>query len=206
FVRASKGRLKEFQRCVEKVHLNYVGGGFLRLDMATKWKMMLESAIKYRCLFTNLGYNNRKIGLNKNLTSEDKMIKEITSMKKLYPYDYEKKVNKMNEGLYNIFCGYDGLIGAWRGRAEANCPFKLVTSLIGHSKVVVRLTAGSNRLYLGSMYQIIKAWLLIVCTHTLECKMTLNGHIDIVTSLIYWNHYLLSSSSYYIIKVWVVTE
>ena len=46
YVRASKGRLRQFQKCVEEVHLDDINS-FLRLDVLTRWNvtyMMLESA------------------------------------------------------------------------------------------------------------------------------------------------------------------
>ncbi|KAK7292576.1 hypothetical protein RJT34_15427 [Clitoria ternatea] len=96
----------------------------------------------------------------------------------------------------------DGVITAWRGNPEANCPFKLVASLSGHTKAAVCLAVGGKMLYSGSMDQSIKVWDL----DTLECKMTLKEHTDVVTSLICWDDYLLSSSFDCTIKVWVATQ
>ena len=35
YVKASEGRLKQFHKCVEEVHLDYIGS-FLRLDVSTR--------------------------------------------------------------------------------------------------------------------------------------------------------------------------
>jgi hypothetical protein len=62
YVKASEGRLREFRKYVEEVHLSNVVGGFLRLDVSTRWNatyMMLESAIRYRRAFINLSYNDK---------------------------------------------------------------------------------------------------------------------------------------------------
>jgi hypothetical protein len=62
YVKASEGRLREFRKSVEEVHLSNVVGGFLRLDVSTRWNatyMMLESAIRYRRAFINLSYNDK---------------------------------------------------------------------------------------------------------------------------------------------------
>ncbi|GAU39188.1 hypothetical protein TSUD_147960 [Trifolium subterraneum] len=62
YVKASEGRLREFRKSIEEVHLTNVVGGFLRLDVSTRWNatyMMLESAIRYRRAFINLSYNDK---------------------------------------------------------------------------------------------------------------------------------------------------
>ncbi|XP_057795202.1 zinc finger BED domain-containing protein RICESLEEPER 2-like [Salvia miltiorrhiza] len=61
YVKATDGRLREFQKCIEEVHLTDIGGGFLKLDVSTRWNstyLMLDSAIKYRKAFTSLSYND----------------------------------------------------------------------------------------------------------------------------------------------------
>ncbi|KAL5056027.1 hypothetical protein RYX36_036709, partial [Vicia faba] len=96
----------------------------------------------------------------------------------------------------------DGVISAWRGSSKSNSPFELVASLCGHTKSVVCLAVGCNKmLYSGSKDQSIKVWDL----DTFECKMTLNAHTDEVTSLICWDNFLLSGSSDSTIKVWYKT-
>lgn len=53
----------------------------------------------------------------------------------------------------------DGSILIWKFNAATNC-FEPVTSLTGHTKAVVSLVAGTNRLYSGSMDNSIKVgWL-----------------------------------------------
>ncbi|XP_058735039.1 zinc finger CCCH domain-containing protein 48-like [Vicia villosa] len=96
----------------------------------------------------------------------------------------------------------DGVISAWRGSSKSESPFELVASLRGHTKSVVCLAVGCNKmLYSGSKDQSIKVWDL----DTFECKMTLNAHTDEVTSLICWDNFLLSGSSDCTIKVWYKT-
>ncbi|XP_061344110.1 zinc finger CCCH domain-containing protein 48-like [Gastrolobium bilobum] len=113
------------------------------------------------------------------------------------------QVLAMIVGNDTLFAGAeDGVISAWRGSSEAISPFELIKSPSGHTKAVVCLTVGRNKLYSGSMDHSIMVWNL----DTLECKMTLNGHTDIVTSLICWHNYLLSSSYDCTIKVWTATE
>ena len=65
YVKALEGRLRQFQKCVEEVHLDDIGS-FLRLDLLTRWNatyMMLESAIKYHCAFNSLTFNDRSYTL-----------------------------------------------------------------------------------------------------------------------------------------------
>ncbi|GAU28851.1 hypothetical protein TSUD_21880 [Trifolium subterraneum] len=62
YVKALEGRLTEFRKSIEEVHLTNVVGGFLRLDVSTRWNvtnMMLESAIRFRRAFINLSYNDK---------------------------------------------------------------------------------------------------------------------------------------------------
>ncbi|KAK2445519.1 zinc finger BED domain-containing protein RICESLEEPER [Trifolium repens] len=62
YVKASEGRLREFRKCIQEVHLDNVEGGFLRLDVCTRWNatyMMLESAIRYRPAFISLSDNDK---------------------------------------------------------------------------------------------------------------------------------------------------
>ncbi|KAK2386813.1 zinc finger BED domain-containing protein RICESLEEPER [Trifolium repens] len=134
YVKASEGRLREFRKCIQKVHLDNVEGGFLRLDVCTRWNatyMMLESAIRYRpafislsdtdknyticpsteeweraqticnilapfynitCLISGSSYTTSNLyfmqvafiemALNKNLNSEDEVIKDMTKRMK----------------------------------------------------------------------------------------------------------------------------
>ncbi|XP_045803820.1 zinc finger CCCH domain-containing protein 48-like isoform X1 [Trifolium pratense] len=115
------------------------------------------------------------------------------------------RVLAMTIGKDTLLAGAeDGVISAWKGSSEANSPFKLVASLLGHSKSVVCLTVGcpNKRLFSGSMDHSIKVWDL----DTFECKMTLNGHTDTVTSLICWGNFLLSSSLDCTIKVWAESQ
>ena len=65
YVKASEGRLKQFHKCVEEVHLDGIGS-FLRLDVSTRCNatyMMLESSIKYRRAFNSLTFNDRSYTL-----------------------------------------------------------------------------------------------------------------------------------------------
>ena len=65
YVKASEGRLRQFHKCVEEVHLDDIGS-FLRLDVSTRWNaayMMLESAIKHRRSFNSLNFNDRSYTL-----------------------------------------------------------------------------------------------------------------------------------------------
>ena len=64
-MKALEGRLRQFQKCVEEVHLDDIGS-FLRLDVSTRWNvtyMMLESAIKYHCAFNSLTFHYRSYTL-----------------------------------------------------------------------------------------------------------------------------------------------
>ncbi|KAL5062086.1 hypothetical protein RYX36_023823 [Vicia faba] len=113
------------------------------------------------------------------------------------------RVLAMTVGNDTLLAGAeDGVISAWRGSSKPNSPFELVASLCGHTKSVVCLTVGANKmLYSGSKDQSIKVWDL----DTFECKMTLNAHADEVTSLLCWDNFLLSGSSDCTIKVWYKT-
>ena len=65
YVRASKGRLRKFQKCVEEVHLDDICS-FWRLDVSTIWNdtyTMLEIAIKYCRAFNSLTFNDRSYKL-----------------------------------------------------------------------------------------------------------------------------------------------
>ena len=59
YVKASEGRLGQFHKRVEEVHLDDTGS-FLRLDVSTRWNatyMMLESTINYHRAFNSLTFN-----------------------------------------------------------------------------------------------------------------------------------------------------
>ncbi|RDX92357.1 hypothetical protein CR513_25522, partial [Mucuna pruriens] len=86
FVRASDEGLKEFQRCVEEMHLNDIYGGFLRLDVATRCNATWNIAIE--------------------VTSVVKPMKRGKKQRRLYPYDYEEKMNKAKGGLHNLLREY----------------------------------------------------------------------------------------------------
>ena len=65
YVRAFEGRLRQFHKCVEEVNLDDIRS-FTRLGVSTIWNasyMMLESAIKYRCAFNSLTFNDRSYNL-----------------------------------------------------------------------------------------------------------------------------------------------
>ncbi|XP_012575123.1 zinc finger CCCH domain-containing protein 48-like [Cicer arietinum] len=114
------------------------------------------------------------------------------------------RILAMTVGNDTLFAGAeDGIISAWRGSSTADSPFELVASLCDHTKSVVCLAVGGDKMLCsGSKDQSIKVWDL----DTLECKMTLNAHTDAVTSLIWWDNYLLSGSSDCTIHVWAATE
>ena len=120
YVKASEGRLKQFHKCVEEVHLDDIGS-FLKLDVSTRWNatyMMLESAIKYRRAFNSLTFNDRSYTLcpsNEEWERAEKMCAflapfyQITNLisRSSYPtsnlyflqaYSIEKK---LNENLYS---------------------------------------------------------------------------------------------------------
>ncbi|XP_058749528.1 zinc finger BED domain-containing protein RICESLEEPER 2-like [Vicia villosa] len=193
YVKASEGRLREFKKCIEEVHLNNVEGGFLRLEVCTRWNatyMMLKSAIRYRRAFISLSYNDKnykicpsieewdraenicnflapfynitnlisgssyttsnlyfmqvaliEMELNRNLKSQDEVVKDMAKrmkekfdkywsecsitlalgnvldptskldflnfcFKKLDPIGFEDKVDKVKDGLYDLFDAY----------------------------------------------------------------------------------------------------
>ena len=65
YVKSSEGRLRQFHKCVEEVHLDDIGS-FLRLDVSTRWNatyMIHESAIKYCRAFNSLTFNDRSYTL-----------------------------------------------------------------------------------------------------------------------------------------------
>ena len=65
YVKVSEGRLRQFHKCVEEVHLDDIGS-FLRFDVSTRWNatyMMLENAIKYHHSFNSLTFNDRSYTL-----------------------------------------------------------------------------------------------------------------------------------------------
>ena len=119
-MKASEERLKQFHKCVEEVHLDYIGS-FLRLDVSTRWNatyMMLESATKYRSGFNSLAFNDRSYMLcpsNEEWERAEKMCAflapfyHITNLifESSYPTSnlYFLQVcsieNKLNENLYS---------------------------------------------------------------------------------------------------------
>ncbi|KAE8704677.1 Zinc finger CCCH domain-containing protein 63 [Hibiscus syriacus] len=100
-----------------------------------------------------------------------------------------------------LFAGTQDGILVWKFNAVTNA-FEPVASLKGHTRPVVSLIVGANRLYSGSMDHSIKVWSL----ETLQCIQTLTEHNDVVMSLLCWDQFLLSCSLDKTIKVWVATE
>ncbi|KAK3431126.1 hypothetical protein EUGRSUZ_E02832 [Eucalyptus grandis] len=112
------------------------------------------------------------------------------------------QVHTMEVGNNMLFAGAeDGTILVWKGGSEAD-PFQMVAPLRGHTRGVVSLTVGCDRLYSGSIDQTIRVWDL----HTLECVQELVGHTDVVMSLLCWDQYLISCSLDQTVKVWGATE
>ena len=129
YVKASEGRLKQFHKCVEEVHLDDIGS-FLRLDVSTRWNatyMMLENAIKY------LTFNDRSYKLcpsNEKWERAEKMCAFLAPFYHItnlisgssYPtsnlyflqvYSIEKK---LNENLYSE----DGVIEDTTAKIKVN--------------------------------------------------------------------------------------
>ncbi|XP_058760405.1 zinc finger CCCH domain-containing protein 48-like [Vicia villosa] len=146
----------------------------------------------------------RKIGDEKSLPKDATIgdDREKTQIAKVSPKHVCKYWMNGDCVRVRLFKSHDGVIFAWRGSSKSNSPFELVASLRGHTKSVVCLAVGCNKmLYSGSKDQSIKVWDL----HKFECKMTLNAHTGEVTSLICWDKFLLSGSSNCTIKVWYKT-
>ncbi|KAK8627911.1 hypothetical protein V6N13_135508 [Hibiscus sabdariffa] len=95
----------------------------------------------------------------------------------------------------------DGTILVWKFDTVTNS-FEPAASLKGHTRAVVSLVVGANRLYSGSVDHSIKAWSL----ETLQCLQTLTEQTDVVMSLLCWEQFLLSCSLDQTINVWVATE
>ena len=122
YVKALEGRLRQFHKCVEEVHLDDISS-FLRLDVSTRWNatyMMLESVIKYRRAFNSLTFNDRSYMLcpsNEEWERAEKMCAflalfyHITNLisgssyptSTLYFMQVYSIENKLNENLYSEY-------------------------------------------------------------------------------------------------------
>ncbi|KAL4288834.1 hypothetical protein HN51_057068 [Arachis hypogaea] len=101
-----------------------------------------------------------------------------------------------------LFAGtQDGSILAWKFNVVVNV-FEPAASLTGHSRGVVSLVVGPNRLYSASMDNTIRVWNL----EHLQCLQILTDHTSIVMSVLCWDQFLLSCSLDKTVKVWVTTE
>ncbi|KAF8028912.1 hypothetical protein BT93_E1556 [Corymbia citriodora subsp. variegata] len=103
-----------------------------------------------------------------------------------------------------LFAGaQDGAILVWKGRSSEADPFQMAAPLRGHTRGVVSLTIGRDRLYSGSIDRTIRVWDL----HTLECVQELVGHTYVVMSLLCWDQYMISCSLDQTVRVWgIATE
>ncbi|GLJ54865.1 hypothetical protein SUGI_1178220 [Cryptomeria japonica] len=109
------------------------------------------------------------------------------------------QVNALVVGNDMLLAGvHDGNILAWKFSPISNS-FEPAASLAGHTKPVVTLVSGAERLYSGSMDETIRVWDL----GTFQCIQTLRGHTSVVMSLLLWEQFLLSSSLDNTVKVWV---
>uniref|UniRef100_A0A7N0ZVE7 C3H1-type domain-containing protein n=1 Tax=Kalanchoe fedtschenkoi TaxID=63787 RepID=A0A7N0ZVE7_KALFE len=95
----------------------------------------------------------------------------------------------------------NGDILAWKPCLETQT-FKLVAKLSGHTKAVLSLSVGGDRLYSGSADDTIRVWDI----HTFQCIQPLSGHSGPVTCLICWDSYLISGSLDATLKVWVCEQ
>ncbi|XP_031399729.1 zinc finger CCCH domain-containing protein 48-like isoform X2 [Punica granatum] len=101
-----------------------------------------------------------------------------------------------------LFAGcQNGDIMVWRGTSLTSPP-QLLTTLKGHTRAVVSLVIGANRLYTGSVDHTIRVWDI----QNLVCITTLKGHTNVVMSVLCWDNYLLSCSLDQTIKVWAATS
>jgi len=96
---------------------------------------------------------------------------------------------------------HDGSILAWKFNAASNT-FEPAASLAGHTRRVVSLASGADRLYSGSMDHTIRVWDL----ETFQCIQTLRDHTSVVMSLLLWDQFLLSCSLDNTVKVWAATS
>ncbi|KAK3431125.1 hypothetical protein EUGRSUZ_E02833 [Eucalyptus grandis] len=103
------------------------------------------------------------------------------------------QVHTMEVGNNMLFVGaerdFSNTILVWKGGSEAD-PFQMAAPLRGHTRGVVSLIVGRDRLCPGSNDRTIRVWDL----HTLECVQELVGHTDVVMSLLCWDQYLISCS------------
>ncbi|WCJ26814.1 Zinc finger CCCH domain-containing protein 17 [Euphorbia peplus] len=127
--------------------------------------------------------------------------KEYTLGKQNEPFGL---VYAMDTSEDMLFCGaQDGSILAWKGSNDNLEPFKLVTTMKGHTATVTCLRVGGKRLYSGSTDGTIRMWDLstLNCIHLLKKE-----HTDVVRSLICWDEYLLSCSLDKTIKIWAIIK
>ena len=123
YVKASEGRLRQFHKCVEEVHLDDIGS-FLSLDVSTRWNatyMMLESVI---LSITVLCPSNEERERGEKMCAFLAPFYHITNLisESSYPtfnlyflqvYSIEKK---LNENLYSE----DGVIKEMTARMKVN--------------------------------------------------------------------------------------
>lgn len=100
-----------------------------------------------------------------------------------------------------LFAGTENGILVWKYNVATNC-FEPAASLNGHTRHVVTLVVGANRLYSGSIDSTISVWSL----ETLQCQQVLTGHNSVVMSVLCWDQFLLSCSLDKTVKVWVTNE
>lgn len=106
---------------------------------------------------------------------------------------------------HQLFAGaQDGDITAWKlvtDSISGTKAFQRHSSMVGHTRAVISMVAGSDFLYSGSMDHTIRIWSVA----TLQCVRTLRGHSEDVTSLICWTNYLISCSTDHTIKLWAMS-